>query len=140
MKYLLLFFLFSITSALAQDGYHHWEETRCEQGESCLVDTRDQLVIKGLAIEDRNGFVVGTKLSSHSHIADTIYPGANFCFTGNTEEVCSLLDMMSYDEGHVVIQSFACKGFEKKIELSYVAKYDMALSPDVIEAVIEKCK
>jgi hypothetical protein len=141
MRFLvLLLFLFSVSPAFAQDGYHSWEVVQCHEDESCLIDIQDQMVIKGLAIEDRNGLIVGIKLSSPSNISDTVYPGANFCFTGSSEKVCSLLDMMSFDEGHVEIRNFACHASDKKIELSYVAKYDMALHADVIEAVIEKCQ
>ena len=139
MKLFLLFFI-TLSSAFAQDSYHSWEETRCDSGESCLITTKDRMVIKGIAIEDREGFVVGKRLSSRSNIADTIYPGATFCFAGSGEEVCSLLDMMSFDEGHVEIRNFACRATEKKIELTYTAKYDMSPVVDLIEATIVKCQ
>ena len=140
MKLFLLFLFFTLNPALAQDSYHSWEETRCDSGESCLIITKDSMVIKGIAVEDREGLVVGKRLSSRSNIADTIYPGATFCFAGSAVEVCSLLDMMSFDEGHVEIRNFACRASEKKIELTYTAKYDMSPVVDVVEAAIVKCQ
>lgn len=138
----LLFIVLSILSfsTFAQESYLSYEIITCSNGENCLVNPKQDFVIKGIDLENRNGEVVGMRLSSSSNIADTAYVGANLCFKGDPVAVCGLLNLMSYDDGHAMISNFSCFILDQKISLGYDVAYDMGpANKDLVRLTIDKC-
>lgn len=141
MKTLIsLFVILSSLSAFAQDTYHAYEKVTCGDNESCLVNPKHDFVIKGIDIENRAGEKVGMRLSSESNIADTAYTGVALCYKGEASEVCGLLNLMNYDEGHAMISNFSCFIMNDGIKLGYDVEYDMGPGVETVRLSIKKCE
>ncbi len=139
MKALILFICVSALS-FAQDGYHSFESVQCDNNESCLVNTKHAHVVKLIPTENEEGQIDGSRLSSDSFLADTVYPGAEICFKGNTTEVCSMMDLMSNgDGGHATISAFNCLPSNKVINLNYDVEYD-GYGKEKLNFKIKKCE
>lgn len=141
MKTFFALMLLTVTSlAVAQDGYHSFEQTVCENDESCLVTNFDN-VIKFIPVENRRGEIVGERLTSESSLADVAYEGAKLCYYGQAQDVCRMLDLMSGGwHGHASITMFYCKVVDEKISTGYRLEYDMDHATSFPAFEIKKCE
>jgi hypothetical protein len=145
MKYLPIIFLLVSFNTFAQ--YNDGDDSiGCKTDEHCLVNDQVGFIIKIIPIENRRGEIVGEKLSSHSALSDTVYPGASLCFKGEAQQVCKILEMMVgqeeanyYGGGHSLITKFSCDENEGRLMLQFTVKHDMAPKLEAHEFYIPHC-
>jgi len=141
MKTLLSLFLFSFTlMAFAQDGYHSEDKPECLAGENCLRNLKSDFLIKTVLVEDYQGNVVGERLSSSSMIADTLHEKSSYCYEGDAGEICDILNLMAYDDGHATIRQFECRQVEAIVDVRYTVEYDMGYGPENYAFLLKKCQ
>jgi hypothetical protein len=127
-------------SAFAQDGYHNEVYNECLPSDNCLINLKSDFMIKTIPVEDYNGVIVGEKLSSSSMIADTLHAKASYCYQGDAQGVCYLLNLMAYDDGHAMIRHFECRPVEGKVDVRYSVEYDMGGGVEGYAFLLGKCQ
>jgi hypothetical protein len=135
-----IFALFLSLSVFAQDGYHSEVYDECLEGDNCLINLKADFMIKTIPVEDYDGVVVGEKLSSSSMIADTLHAKASYCYQGDAQGVCNLLNLMAYDDGHATIRRFECRPVEGKVDVRYSVEYDMGPGVENYAFLLGKCQ
>jgi hypothetical protein len=141
MKTLLsLILLIGSLTSFAQDSYHLEYKYECLEGESCLINQKSDFLIKTIPVEDYDGVVVGKRLSSRSNIADTLHQKSQYCFQGKPNDICDMLNLMAYDDGHASITGFSCNTVNGKIDVRFEVYYDMGAGIDQLGFLLQKCE
>jgi hypothetical protein len=135
-----IFALILSFSVFAQDGYHSEVYNECLPGDNCLINLQSDFMIKTIPDEDYDGVVVGEKLSSSSMISDTLHARASYCYQGDAQGVCNLLNLMAYDDGHATIRHFECRPVEGKVDIRYSVEYDMGPGIENYAFLLGKCQ